>query len=210
MKKNTVIIGMILCATVISSKARIGETQEECVKRYGENVDSSHKGDKLFWFSGSVRVCCEFSKNKCIIVTYDLNVPIRKFISSEEKEIRFTKEQSFRLLNLNRMDSSWLQTSKDSFQEIWDGTYTTKDGKLHAKIDFTSITIETIENFNFETARVQAEVINKSLESMGAGSSMNEPKPSTTTFPPTPDEQRIIDMNKQLEKLKKSVEEDKK
>jgi hypothetical protein len=198
-------ITALLIGTAVVANARIGDSPDECSKRYGAVVESDPDAGQIFYSTGSLIIQCRFTDGKCDVAIYDFSQASLVVSEDFEKRIKFTQEQSARLLNLNGSGSVWRQINKESFGEPWHGIYQTADGKMHARLRGDTVSIETIERYKQRLDKFKDAEVEKALASIGANASQGEPKPTTGKFPPTAEEQEQIDLNKQLETLEKSI-----
>jgi hypothetical protein len=206
MKMMMTIVGVIGLITPFAH-AKIGETPEQCEKRYGVPLDVKGRGDFRRYQKGAVLISCDFFQGKCHAVGYEIaNYTIVLHPSAQDKP-RFTKDQAFQLLNFNRQASAWTQTSKEGFGKPYDGTYKTEDGKLNAIVNFVAVNIESVEFYQFKKAKIQQAGIEKAMADFGAGPSVLEPRPKTGTFPLSKDEQDLKDMDDSLKDFKKATED---
>ena len=67
---------IILIATFIMSSishARLGDTMEQCEKRYGTIIEKNVQNNDWVKFSkGCLRVECTFKENRCVVVAYQI------------------------------------------------------------------------------------------------------------------------------------------
>lgn len=124
--------------------AKIGETKEECKARYQE-AGRSLRFDNLF-SKGGLNTDCSFDlEGKCVVVSYRI-----LFVGSVAEAAlgarpRFTAEQVQKLMKLNCGGSEWEKIKDEPGGSDYDGTFKTKDGRRQAKVNYTGVTIESVD-----------------------------------------------------------------
>ena len=126
-----------------TSNAKIGESPEQCAKRYGTVSEAAVDGSWQMYISGGIYTTCSFKNNKCQSLKYNQITPTSVNEPDYNIRPRLTEDQALRLLKLNSPESSWKLIKKDDRGEPWDGTYATGDGKLQALVNFVVVRIET-------------------------------------------------------------------
>ena len=128
MKKALFVIVSVLCVSVY---ARIGESEDQCLSRYGQESanNGGSKGNRsVAYLNDSFSVSCEFYQNKCFRVTFTV----------KNKDAEFSKDVIDKLLSANSGQSSWKEVDpgKKWFRE---------DGKVSAEIKGKSLFIVDIK-----------------------------------------------------------------
>ena len=153
----------ILFAGQLTGYAKIGETPEQCQKRYGEARDKSLSGSYLEFRAGDIHTQCWFTNGKCTAISYAL-AP-RSIVIYADVDPRFSELQEQKLLAINS-SSKWNrkdQKSESATNEI----YQTEDGKMHALVNFTGVRIESIERYNASMAAASKAKIDETIHSFG-------------------------------------------
>ncbi|HSI82850.1 MAG TPA: hypothetical protein VK970_03645 [Candidatus Methylacidiphilales bacterium] len=135
------ILAFALTFAATSAQARLGETIEQCLVRYGKDVDNvgikaPKKGYALLSFDKKdIRVTISFWDEVAVAITYyKLNVP-------PGSENVFSEKEILDLAELNKENSTWVRT-KSSFI-----SFNRADGK--ARGDYTgghSVTFKRMQD----------------------------------------------------------------
>jgi hypothetical protein len=107
-------VALIICATIIfasTAGARIGETEEQCVKRYGEPVERLREdktpGDVVVFKTGAFQIKAYFisGKAECLLI-------------SKIDRGKFSNEELSILLGSNSGNATWMpERGIDQIQE---------------------------------------------------------------------------------------------
>ena len=136
--------------------ARLGDTPEQCEKRYGTLVEKWHDGSWVKFAKGIFRVECAFKEGKCVMVAYQLANPSLGEIL--DYTIRFSEESRDLLLILNQGISRyipWNCTTMTGF-----GTaMKTEDGKRRVFINQNEIRFEDSDYIEWRRTMASKDVI---------------------------------------------------
>lgn len=163
---KAIILLLMVTGTILH--ARIGETPEECGKRYGRVVERTppHGTYEEFQKDG-VKTRCAYEQGRCYSITYEL-IFVQTVISYKSgEEPRFSKEQAIRLLEMNASGSKWIQKIPADYGMPHDGVYETIDGKLHARINFCGVRIETMDMHKKDIRNIQPDALDQTIKSFG-------------------------------------------
>jgi hypothetical protein len=143
--------------------ARIGETPEQCAKRYGEVFESkgnSSRGITSYGKDG-VQTTCYFSEGKCVAIAFELSPPVRADLQdSEQNTVFFTPEQTAALLAANKGSAEWF--SMPEHRGIT--KHLAKDGSRRAMTSGTHVIIQTEEDIEARKKRISSENVSKIIE----------------------------------------------
>jgi hypothetical protein len=81
-----------------TSDAKIGESPEQCAKRYGAVSEAAVDGSWQMYISGGISTSCGFENNKCLAVKYTQITP--SSVNKPDYKIRLNEDQALRLLKL--------------------------------------------------------------------------------------------------------------
>lgn len=151
---------LLLLAVALPSiaAARIGETVEQCAKRYGEPAEVT-KGKLTAMHTydcGPVIVTCSFFRGTCTAITY---TPILKD-RIEGKLGAFTAKQAQDLMRANGGSTKWERAGGADYSPI----YRTEDGKLVGRSSDAGVAIQTTEDIARREALLTPESIGKAIE----------------------------------------------
>lgn len=166
MKTISIIAVVLNLAITGYASARIGETVEECSKRYDQSPPIVKS--KPNWFGRDrVGATCRFRDGKCVSIYYSIEGGSLVDPEPFNAKPRFTKSQAMKLLALNAPSSEWTKKEvKAQFAEKdFDGVYVTKDGKLQAVVNVIGVSIETVEFGNAEKLRAAEQAIDSTIDS---------------------------------------------
>ena len=154
---------LILALLSTLAHARIGETPEQCAKRYGEpferkggNATAIHSFAK-----GGVMTTCYFTGDKCVAICFELMAPVRADLQdSMQNTTHFTAEQSATLLAANKGESDWatLETHRGITRHV------TKDGTRHAVTSESHVIIQTTQDMGARLKLVVPDAVSKAIE----------------------------------------------
>ncbi len=142
---------LVMCA--LPCFARIGETREQCVKRYGPIYEESSDGARLEFRSKGLDVICFFRDGKA----WGLSVQVAPKAMTDEEPAGFTDltaSQAEKILQANAGTSKWKLTRYDDGIDL--RRYETEDGKILASNGPGGLWIETRERM-MEARRVRSE-----------------------------------------------------
>jgi hypothetical protein len=193
---------ILLLAIVLNARSygKIGETFEQCVKRYGAPIEARDNKSKAEFRVDGVRIICWFESNECTSISYDVRYPI----GENAKDYAFTFEQCVKILNLNSGSAKWVQKTKEPYGSKWDGIYHDENEKLRASIYAYSIAIETIELRDKEMMMATPEKVDAALAKFGADQSKAMPLVQAGHLPPTKEELEDLEFKKRLNDLESS------
>lgn len=80
--KTTALTFLLLLLLGVTALARIGETPEECIRRYGEPIQRK-ANQTLFFRKAEISVICCFRDGKCVQVSYRKTADEARFLSPE-------------------------------------------------------------------------------------------------------------------------------
>lgn len=126
--KSTGIVLLSLLA-LASAEARVFESYEQCVARYGKPVSTvkTEIGSNVSFIKNNVSVTVEFRKDAAVGVTY-YKLPDK---SKPSENRAFTKDEVAKLLELNGGEHKWGAERKDMHgQPFW----TTGDNALNSRL----------------------------------------------------------------------------
>jgi len=130
-KKHLILLA--LCLTPMQAlRARIGETLEQCVERYGEPVRHDEGGIYVF-FKGGMSIRCFFHKDKCWSIS---------FLRADLRDL--SRDEISTLLERNGGDQKWVPNTDHLY------TKRTADGKLFAGLGNSALIISTKEQIENE------------------------------------------------------------
>ena len=143
--------------------ARIGETPEECAKRYGlpaERLGTSETPILKFQKAGVI-TSCYFTGGMCTAICFEIMAPVRADLQhSEQNTVSFTAEQIAALLAANKGDSEWKSFLKDG--EI--NMYHTKDSQRQAIAFGTHVIIQDTLNIAARKGLVTPTAITEAIK----------------------------------------------
>jgi hypothetical protein len=98
---------VIILALVTSANARLGETEKECVKRYGEPIEKSKRapavGVRKYQKDG-LFITVDFVKGKSVGIAYENKEQVKRIPA---KPVGLTKEQREKLMTENAGGVPW-------------------------------------------------------------------------------------------------------
>jgi len=150
---------IILIATLIMSSichARLGDTREQCEKRYGTIIEKWHDDSWVRFAKGCLRVECLFKEDKCVVVAYHLaSASMAEII---DYNLRFSEQAEDLLLILNQNTSRYLPWKCTTMRDLGNAMKT-EDGKRRVFINQTEIRFEDCDYIEWRTAMTSKENI---------------------------------------------------
>lgn len=147
-------------------QARIGETFEQCQKRY-DDISLSRKPSDWFWKDG-VRTRCVFIRGKCVCIIFEVANSSFVTIQPYDKAPRFTTDQCQRLLVMNSNGSKWMKTGDWNNSNFpGDGFYKTEDGTLHARVSSIGVVIERLDIVKETLESTRPDRLDAAIKSFG-------------------------------------------
>jgi hypothetical protein len=154
---------LVLALLPTLAHARIGETPEQCAKRYGdlaERKGATARAVHSFAKDGVVTTCF-FTDGKCVAIRFELIAPVRAGAQDTiENMPLFTDAQSAALLAANSGDSEWTTLSKE--QGIT--THIAKDGTRRAVTSGLHVIIQTSTDIEARKKFVMPDAVTKAIE----------------------------------------------
>ena len=154
---------LILAILPTLAHARIGETPEQCAKRYGDLAERKGTGPLLkhTFSKGGVLTHCFFDEGKCAAIAFEvLAASHTDFQAPAASSPAFLMPQIFKLLEANKGGSEWEIHPEGSGIS----TYTTKDGSRRAVSSDAHVIIQTTANFEARKKLILPEAIDKDIE----------------------------------------------
>lgn len=156
--KNVLLASLFSLVSIASTQARIFETKEQCLKRYGKPVINEEK--RLGFMKPPIMVMLEFHKGKAAAVHYMRierdNMDVAKELSAKQIEI---------ILKANTGKSSWRKSTTDNPR--WQ-SWLRNDNKVQAiyhRFDSNSLSIKSIGYLELQKSnKIEKEV--KELEGL--------------------------------------------
>lgn len=155
------LLPFLILAPALAS-ARIGETLEQCSKRYGgvrELVQGRDWTSASYGASG-LTVTCWFSGGQCTTIIFGLLEHSRVDLPALSERPQLSQEQAMRILEANRGESAWERRGGTEGAPL----YKTADGKLHALVSSFGVSIQTVADIEARKALLTPEAIDKAIE----------------------------------------------
>lgn len=155
------ILAILLLLPAIAS-ARIGESPDQCAKRYGE-VDESHVGkgwQTTTYGKEGITTTCWYRDGKCVCIAFLPMDASRVEPGRGDAAARFTSEQTEKLLAANGGGSKWLASGGTKYQPV----HRTEDGTRLARTGDVGITIQLVSDIEERGAMLTPEAISKTIE----------------------------------------------
>lgn len=126
----------------VSANARVFETYDRCVARYGKPVTTTKTniGSNVSFLKNQVSVAIEFRKETAVAVTFSKSLDLKK--PGENRA--FSEAEIDKLLELNGAGHKWNKAKKDMHGNPY---WTTEDRALSAKLTDNALRIEDGEEF---------------------------------------------------------------
>ena len=141
-----IIIYALLIFLGLSAKSysRIGETKNECIKRYGAVIGSDKEAGIQIHMKGGFSIAIQFVDNFVGSIAFQ---KMKEDILGQHEEISDNEIEI--ILNRNGGGKSWTENEQLSLDRLW----TTEDGTLIAKYDWVEkiLAIMTMEMVDLVT-----------------------------------------------------------
>lgn len=134
---------LLAAATLaVSAQARVFETFDACVARYGKPVTTTKTniGSNVAFLKNQVSVSIEFRKETAVAVTFAKSVDLKK--PGENRA--FSEAEIEKLLEANGAGHKWNRAKKDMHGHPY---WTTEDKAVSAKLTDNTLRIEDGEEF---------------------------------------------------------------
>lgn len=133
MYKPTALLALLLLAgTASNASARIGETEKQCIARYGKPVKFLDKG--TLFIKGQMKIFVTFSKGKAESIWLQKTDPDRPTLA-----MPISKEEIDTFLIANSQGHQWrYNTSLPDGDEVW----ITKDSELGALYSHATLSLQ--------------------------------------------------------------------
>lgn len=103
-----------------AAQARLGETANECTRRYGEPVEVNHEKMTLRFHKAGLAVLAVFRDGLCVMIGY---AKLERDALDQPVEMSEVEREALRTANAG--DSTWKRKTVISIDEHWE----TEDGK---------------------------------------------------------------------------------
>jgi len=118
------LIAVILIAvTIVQADARIGETLEQCIERYGGRVDKSSPGKGVGFVKGGFVIAVQFYEGKADTLAF---CKVERDALGKAKEM--SNNEISQLLQANSGDRKWKEINQIPLERYW----LTEDAQLVA------------------------------------------------------------------------------
>lgn len=111
MKTITILITLLMLN--VAAHARLGETVNECVKRYGKPSGMDEKNSTFHFTKEGIEIHVTFDGGKCVKISY------QKQEMSGLLRSDFDRNEVLRLLAANGGDQDWRKTSSGLIDDEW-------------------------------------------------------------------------------------------
>lgn len=116
---KTLTLLLLLCLFLsfsLSAHARIGESFDQCIQRYGEPVQRAGT-QTLFFKKSGISITCAFRESRCVQISYKKLEPKARFTSHEVDILRTANGSNWKL---QQSDSSYTYMRNETCENYHD------------------------------------------------------------------------------------------
>jgi hypothetical protein len=203
------LIAVICYASTSFVEGRIGDSPEDCMKRYHDPAIERRGWNETEFQKGAIDVTTKYQAGKCVRIYYRIFTVSVVILPPFEKSPKFTETQAMKFLALNTDEAQWRKKTDYDLGAAHEGVYETLDGKMHALVSGDQVCVETTAVYKERLTKLETEQIDQVLTEFGA---KGTPRINTHAGKwDNPEEvQERENSKKTLEAIQESLEEEKK
>ena len=154
-----ILIPLIISA--LPAFATLGETTDQCAKRYGDIIGESTTGSRIDYKKKGIITFCLFDAGKCVFVSHRINV----HLMADDPAPKLTDALRKNLLELHATD--WKKIKEDEYNEgETTGYFEAKDGAVMALCTTYSVAVGNAKFLRQSADQLHEQSLMEAIESM--------------------------------------------